>query len=56
MLILIVEEHFGIHIAIICFFVVLVPVLGYLCHHNHFVKDTLYKGWLPVILAMLISR
>lgn len=28
----------------------------YYCNKNEFVKETLYNGWLPIIIAMLISR
>jgi hypothetical protein len=32
------------------------PILIYFSHINEFVKDALRDGWVPVIIAMLISR
>ena len=36
-------------------FVFMVPFLAIYCKNNKFVNETLYKGWLPIIAAMLIS-
>ena len=46
----------GIHITILVIYVLIIPVLVYYCNKNEFVKETLYNGWLPIIIAMLISR
>ena len=32
------------------------PILIYFSYINEFVKDALRDGWVPVIIAMLISR
>ena len=36
-------------------FVIMVPFLAIYCNNNKFVNETLHKGWLPIIFAMLIS-
>lgn len=33
----------------------MVPFLAIYCNNNKFVNETLHKGWLPIIFAMLIS-
>lgn len=40
---------------IVCAFLALVPVWGYLSYKNPYVKQVLYTGWLPVILAVVIT-
>lgn len=45
----------GIPIAIIVVYLLCIPVFAYICHKNEFVNETLYQGWVPIIVAMLIS-
>lgn len=49
-------NYFWVHILFIIAFVVCIPLLAFYCHKNEFVKETLYQGWAPVIVAMFISR
>ena len=44
-----------IHWTIVSFFLFLIPFLAKYCNSNHFVNETLYKGWSPIISAMVIS-
>lgn len=46
---------YWIHIIIIVFYVVCIPLLGYYSYRNEFVRETLFHGWAPIIIAMLIS-
>lgn len=49
-------KHFiWIHVFIFMLFIILIPVFAYYSYKNEFVKDALYNGWIPIILAMLIS-
>jgi solute carrier family 41 len=41
--------------VIIVLFVVVIPFLVIYARKNEFVKETLYHGWLPILLAMIIS-
>lgn len=50
-----IREMFWIHILLISFFFLMTPILIYFSHINEFVKDALRDGWVPVIIAMLIS-
>lgn len=36
-------------------FILMVPFLTIYCNKNKFVNETLHQGWLPIIIAMLIS-
>lgn len=36
-------------------FLLLVPVWGYMSYKNPYVKQVLYSGWIPVILAVVIT-
>lgn len=36
-------------------FLILVPVWGYLSYKNSYVKQVLYSGWIPVIMAVVIT-
>ena len=44
-----------IHACLILSLFLTIPFLAYYCNKNEFVKETLYDGWLPIIIAMLIS-
>ena len=44
-----------IHIVLIILFLLLIPLQAYYCYTNEFVKETLYHGWIPIIIAMFIS-
>ncbi|RNA38478.1 solute carrier family 41 member 1-like isoform X1, partial [Brachionus plicatilis] len=44
-----------IHCVIIAIYILLIPFLAKYCYGNSFVNETLYKGWTPVIIAMVIS-
>lgn len=50
-----VRDKIYIHCIFIAFFIILIPFLAKYCKGNNFVSETLYKGWSPVIIAMLIS-
>lgn len=49
------KTYFAIPLVIIIVYVLLIPIFGFICHRNEFVKETLYQGWIPIISAMLIS-
>ena len=49
-------DYIWIHIILIVIFVLMIPVLVYFSFKNEFVKQVLFHGWLPVIIAMIISR
>ncbi len=40
---------------IIIIYIILVPIFVYYSYKNDFVRDALYNGWTPIILAMTIS-
>ena len=39
----------------IVFFIIVLPFLSFYCFKNGFVKETLFHGWIPIIIAMFIS-
>ena len=47
------RETVWIHIATIVLFLLSLPFLSLYCFGNEFVKQTLLKGWFPIITAML---
>ncbi|XP_035232712.1 solute carrier family 41 member 1-like isoform X1 [Stegodyphus dumicola] len=42
-------------VGVVSLFLVFVPVWAYLSYKNPFVKQVLYSGWVPVILAVVIT-
>lgn len=44
-----------IHIITLVVYIVLVPIFIYYSSKNEFVKDALFNGWTPIIVAMVIS-
>lgn len=49
------REFIIIPVVIISVYILLVPLFIYFCYKNEFVKETLRQGWVPIIMAMLIS-
>jgi len=47
-----IKPFLWIHISIIISFLVLVPVFMYYSYKNDFVRDALFNGWMPIIMAM----
>ena len=50
------ELYMWMHGCIILMYFVLVPVFCYFAYRNDFVRDALYNGWIPILMAMVISR
>lgn len=50
-----IREYVWIQLLIIFIYILLVPVFVYHSYKNDFVKDALYNGWVPIIMAMAIS-
>lgn len=50
-----IKEYIWVHVIILVLFTSLVPVYVYYSYSNDFVKDALCNGWVPIIMAMLIS-
>lgn len=50
-----IKDFIWIHALIFVLFLTLIPIFAYLSYKNEFVKDALHNGWMPIILAMLIS-
>lgn len=49
------SNYIAIPITIISLYTLLIPVFCYVSWRNEFVKETLVQGWMPIIMAMLIS-
>lgn len=50
-----IKEYIWVHVIILVLFTALVPVYVYFSYRNEFVKDALCNGWVPIIMAMVIS-
>lgn len=50
-----IKAFIWVQVLIVVLFTALVPVFVYFSYRNDFVKDALYNGWVPIILAMAIS-
>lgn len=49
------KQYIAIPITIIIIYIILIPVFIYISYKNEFVCETLKQGWVPIIMAMLIS-
>lgn len=50
-----IREFIWVQVLIVVLYIVLVPVFVFYAYRNDFVKDALYNGWVPIIMAMAIS-
>ncbi len=49
------DTFISVSIIIIVLYLLMVPIFVYYSYKNVFVKEALYHGWVPIILAMVIS-
>lgn len=49
------RQFYWLLILIVLAFILFIPITAYLSYKNNFVKEALYHGWTPIILAMCIS-
>lgn len=50
-----IKDYIWIHALIFTLYLILIPVFVYCSKRNDFVRDALYNGWIPIIMAMAIS-
>lgn len=50
-----IKEYIWVHLLIMVLYILIVPVYVFFSYRNDFVKDALYNGWVPIIMAMAIS-